>query len=74
MLNNLGLASFVDRISRDQDLQEELSRDFEGALDKTGMPLTPQDRDALRAAWQFIREFAPGSRDTRVIAGWGIGC
>lgn len=74
MLNNLGLASLVDRISRDEHLQNELSSDFDGALARTGMPLSPQDRDALRAAWQFIREFAPGSRDTRVMAGWGIGC
>ncbi len=74
MLNNLGLASLVDRISRDAGLRQELAQDFDGTLERSGMALTNQDRDALRAAWQYIREFGTGTKDARIIAGWGIGC
>jgi hypothetical protein len=74
MLTNLGLASLVDRISRDQELRQELARDFDGTLDRTGMAFSPQDRDALKAAWQYLKEFTTGTREARIIAGWGIGC
>jgi hypothetical protein len=74
MLTNLGLAQFVDRLSRDEALQQEVARDFEGALSREGLTLNNQDRDALRAAWHFIREYSPLARNERIIAGWGIGC
>ncbi|MBM3270925.1 MAG: hypothetical protein FJZ01_25105 [Candidatus Sericytochromatia bacterium] len=74
MLTNLGLASLVDRIARDAGLRDDLAKDFDGTLDRSGMSLSGQDRDALRAAWQYIREFGGPARDARIIAGWGIGC
>ncbi|MBI6545573.1 MAG: hypothetical protein HY692_02190 [Cyanobacteria bacterium NC_groundwater_1444_Ag_S-0.65um_54_12] len=74
MLTDSKVMAFVNRVGKDATLQDDLARDFDGTVARTGLQLSAKERDALRASWQFLREFKPGRRDEYVMLGGSIGC